>query len=443
MGKVGCSKASSSRMFLWSWITPPVTCCLRGLWQVRRTLVAATAVYALVLLIVLPFKCTNLPHCKLYRNRLHDFDTAIYYNSLRVKRAKEFLSKLDKGKTKQLYLQHKTKCCPRFAIGVITTRRETSRAKSPQPQYLTQVMAQLHKALVFGNATSSATVFMCNVDQYPKGHTEFQNLTAYFPYRIKHDRRSHLQFLDQYEKEKLDYKFCLREALNFLPEYVVLIEDDAYPHTEFYSVMDHVVRTKLETKIRAGELVRNDEEWMLLKLNFPDSLSFFERNWYFALEWVALSLTVSGTFTLGCHLAHLWGGSVPSERDATQHQSWLYLIFILCFGLVFICLVTLERPHFTALRGYSKHLYTLGPGTSCCTPAVLYPAGQVPFIIGYLQQIHCSSRLPLDFALEDYRLRRGFRQYLISPNLFRHIGMFSSLRNSYNKKGASKYLFEE
>lgn len=422
----------------------PLRFFLRGLWHVRRTLATTAVAYGFVLLLLLPFLCTNLPYCKLYRKRLGDFQNAVNYNSIRIKRAEELIKNLDPVETKLLYEQHEDRCCPRFAIGVITTRRgQSGNSKdSPRPMYLTQVMARLHEVLDAENAFPKTAVFMCNVDPYVKAHKEFLALSTLFPHRSKYYGNSFI-LIDKHEKEKQDYNYCLREALKFQPEYVLLVEDDALPHLDFYQVLEHILQTRLETVVKAGEPVQNREEWMWLKLNFPDNLSFFERNWYFALEWIALSLFLSGALTLSFHIVHQCKSGKESEESATRHGAWLYLVFAFSFLLVFICLLILERPYFTYLRGYSKYFYTLGPGTSCCTPAVLFPAGQVPYVIGYLRHIRCSRWNPLDFALEDYRIQRGLRQYLISPNLFRHIGMYSSLRANYNQKDASKYLFLE
>ncbi|XP_071831145.1 post-GPI attachment to proteins factor 4-like [Apostichopus japonicus] len=441
MSKVIFSRPMSPRCAVRGWFGWVVCDSLRGLWHIRRTLVVVTAVYAFVLLLLLPFVCTNLPYCKLYRNRIGDFSNALNYNSIRTKNAENFIQTLDPAKTKALYEQHEDTCCPRFAIGVITTKRGSSGGKD-KPMYLTQVMARLHEVLTANDAIPKTALFMCNVDPYHKTHKEFQALTTLFPYRIKYIRSSFI-FEAKHEKEKLDYMFCLREALDFQPKYVILVEDDALPHLDFYQVLEHVLRTKLETTIKAGELVENDEEWLWLKLNFPDNLSFFERNWYFAIEWVALSLFVSGSFTLALHIVYQCRLRNDVEENRGYHGSWLYLVFAFSFLLVFACLVILERPYFTYLRSYSKHFYSLGPGTSCCTPAVLFPAGQAPYVIGFLKHTHCNSQYPLDFALENYRLQRGLRQYLISPNIFRHIGMYSALRGKYNEREASKYLFEE
>ena len=425
-------------------------CLPRVLTRFRlRNIVKVLILYA-VTLMSLFLLCQHLPFSTLYhsseakeviRKKIQRI------NSLRVVQAQNVLSGLDAA-TRTTYFQNEQSGKLRYAIGVVTVAREVRRKDVGKLEYLTQVMAQLHRVLVNHGATNKVFPFICNVDSNPSDHEEAIQLAKYFPNVTKLYSTLHLNSkerhrkIDIWEKEKQDYVFCLEAALQYNTDYVILLEDDVYANDDFYQVLEHLVKTKLETKIRRGDRISNTERWGWVKLMIPYSLTKYHRNWFFFYQWIALACFASG---LSCLLYEIYVNCVqitnPSlghNKAFTKHSSHISKFCILVFAFVYFLLIIfiIGRPYYVQIRTLSPYLYALEPGTSCCSQALLFHPAEVPEILSYLKKTTCGTNLPLDFALDNYRVKNNIKQYLVSPNIFSHIGFYSSLRQSFNANEA-------
>ena len=396
-------------------------------------------------ILCLLFISIDLPYSKfhnIFGTADYDFNTVKRVNDQRRVAAHQYLSQIHAGNTRTRYLRNGNSGKLRYAIGVVSVARKSRWVKL---EYLTQVMSKLDQIIVKNNATESVFPFICNTDSNPEKFEEANWLSTYFPCitRVysknvvpKTRRRDSVQ-----EKEKQDYVFCLEAAVQYNADYVILLEDDAYPADNFYEVLEHTIRSKLETTIRRGEKIPvYHERWVWVKLCFPYSLADYHRNWYFFCQWIALATLLGGISCLIIHHIYpllfstrLFGKATwCTMSNTSRHPQLTFYTFLHSLVYFVFVLGIIGRPYYLELRSVSPYTYSLDPGTSCCTPAMLYSPREIPGIVNYLRGCSCSRRYPLDFALDDYREKSNLKQYLMSPNLFTHIGFYSSLHNNFN-----------
>ena len=386
-----------------------------------------------------------------------DFDSAIEINYQRRQEANKYLATLDAAKVKQTYVDNEKSTSLRFVIGVITVARNTLNLNDhQQTEYLTQVLSRLHEILDKSHALNEVYVFMCNVDPYPDKHKEAKRMADYIPHIRRNKTSSFYRGKNRHVLEKQHYAFCLQSAQKYNSKYVLLIQDDAYPHENFYQVMNDILRTKLETRIQMGELVPDTGDWAWLKLNTPYYRNDFHSDMYSIYQWVALTIFFAGSIALVFYTyqecQHLV--ETPSRgRRASQNKMAAYLVFLVSFPCVFAIIWTIGRPYFLKARSLSSNFYYLEPGTSCCLPAVVYPRNKIFDIIEFISRDSSQDEAkvkgvkgyekvqPLDWALHDYREQKELRQYLLTPNIFTHIGFYSTLNLKFYKQKSFAYEY--
>ena len=394
-------------------------------------------------LLCLLFISNDLPYSKfhnIFGTADYDFNTVKRVNNQRRVEAHQYLSQIHAGNTRTRYLRNGNSGKLRYAIGVVSVARKSRWVKL---EYLTQVMSKLDQIIVKNNATETVFPFICNTDSNPESFEEANSLSNFFPnvtrvlsqdfVKETRTRRS------EQENEKQDYVFCLEAAVQYNADYVILLQDDAYPADNFYEVLEHTIKSKLQTRIRRGEKIPvHNERWAWVKLSFPYSHAAYHRNWYFFCQWFALATLLGG---ISCLIHHIYAScfsthlltkvtfSTITNSKETQPTFCTFLVSLIYFFLV---LGIIGRPYYLELRSVSPYTYSLDPGTSCCIVAVLYRPGDIPDIVNFLRRRSCTPKYPLDFALDDYREKNNLKQYLISPNLFSHIGFYSSLHNNFN-----------
>ena len=101
---------------------------------------------------------------------------------------------------------------------------------------------------------------------------------------------------------------------------------------------------------------------------------------------------------------------------------------LLCLGL--------GRPHARAWRSlFGGGFHRTVPAPDCCTQAVLYPTRVVDGLVRHLADQRCTIDYSVDIAVAGYARLRRLDSYLVDPNLVRHIGFVSSVRQ-YGKRVA-------
>ncbi|XP_072036776.1 post-GPI attachment to proteins factor 4-like [Amphiura filiformis] len=403
--------------------------------------------YAIFFSCLYPFLSRYLRFSKLYQlDENKTVKNVFDINSERLTQAESYLNTINPDHTKQMYLKNGAKSDLRLAIGVVTVGR--SPIRDDNPMYLTQVMSRLHQVLTESNAIGDIFLFICNVDEHPEKHTEATYLTNFFP-NITRVYDAGNSLLDdahlrrtRHSSERQDYAYCLESALHFNPKYVVLVEDDAYPHQDFYEILHTILQTKLETRIRRGGLVVEDpKDWAWLKLSIPYYMNDFHRDNFVRTQWITLTCVISGIITLTFYL-YKETRSLQSTKIQRNHILSCYIVLIVSFLFFLPVVWTFGRPYYLKSRGISHYFYYLEPGTSCCTPAVLYPSDKVPGIIDFLRHADFKS-IPMDWAMDEYRRELKLKQYLLTPNIFTHIGFYSSLNGLRKKKSFAYEYFND
>lgn len=315
-----------------------------------------------------------------------------------------------------------------IALTVVTVSRNRHQTDNYKPQYLTQVMARILRLLENSESNGlyhKVKVTVCNVDPDVRSYWEAQELMKLVEVVNRFSTLS-LPLIDLVEKEKQDYVFCLNTSLSFDPDYVLLIEDDALPHDDFFVILERMLHDYIEHKSQRGESILNKEDITYVKLYHPDKiLGYFDGELEYRLpELLSIGLLV-GSLLTGIYRM------VCCIQRQLPVKSVLKLWVIFSMYTICIC-VTVGRQHMIlelrhALGSYG---YVLTSAPECCTPAMLFPKAGAQRVVNLLHPIKCHLRFGKDLALEQLRRQHHLKAYLLQPNLVSHIGMFSLLSHN-------------
>uniref|UniRef100_A0A8D2MRK5 Transmembrane protein 246 n=1 Tax=Zonotrichia albicollis TaxID=44394 RepID=A0A8D2MRK5_ZONAL len=239
---------------------------------------------------------------------------------------------------------------PLLLITIITVQRQNDF------HYVLQVASHFHCLLQkCGARCQSHRMLLCNVELDPSSHQDVRLLSSLFP-TVSRDRTGENPdpSLNQFEKEKQDYIFCLEQSLlMYSPEYILLMEDDAVPEEEIFSVLHHLFSARFSKPYLRDALY--------FKLYCPERLQhYINPEPMRILEWLGLGMFLG--LVLSCVYCRAVGRAGPS---------WCLVAF---FTLYSMALSELVRQHY-GLELHCLHpaLYNVAPASKCCTPAMLFP----------------------------------------------------------------------
>ncbi|XP_053306556.1 post-GPI attachment to proteins factor 4 [Spea bombifrons] len=294
-----------------------------------------------------------------------------------------------------------------LVITIITTRRR------PEYHYLLQVARGfLDRLSECGNDCSRFQIFICNVDPSPSYHTDACLLSKILPSveHYLHDEQED-SFPNRFEREKQDYAFCLSRTLDaFTPDYVLLVEDDAVPHTDIFRAFFQLVQVRFTNAPLGGGLYA--------KFYHPERLQgYLNPEPMRILEWFGVGI-LSGFLInwIYCNLFH------------KQRFSWHLFLAFSAYSMLLAELI--GRHYLLELRRISPAFYNVVPATECCTPAMLFSETSVRRTLAYLEEITCEAGYAKDTALYKELSKRGEWAWAIEPNMVTHIGLFSTLRGA-------------
>ncbi|XP_030014790.1 post-GPI attachment to proteins factor 4 isoform X2 [Sphaeramia orbicularis] len=296
---------------------------------------------------------------------------------------------------------------PDLLVTVVTARRSEGR----DFHYLLQVMQQLHNLLGGCGGHRCAEVLVCDVESGSQENQDAKLLEGHFRVvrRSPEERQQNRDQVNTFEREKRDYVFCLRKGWELVrPQNVVVLEDDALPRNDFFSVIQNLLSRRFALHT------------LYIKLYHPERL---QRYWnpepYRILEWVGLG--VVGATALLLSLPY-WNPRTSSFTLSAGH--------LLFFTIYFMAVAELLGRHYLLeLRRLSPQLYAVSPATECCTPAMLFPGNASLRVAEYLDGSFCVKGNAKDMVL--YELSRVVpeeRSHSVEPNLITHIGAYSSVR---------------
>ncbi|XP_063814521.1 post-GPI attachment to proteins factor 4 [Pseudophryne corroboree] len=294
-----------------------------------------------------------------------------------------------------------------LVITVITTRRR------PEYHYLLQVAHGFLKRLSeCGQDCANFQLFICNVDPIPSAHADACLLSHLLPSVMHHLNEQLAEAPNRFEQEKQDYAFCLSRTLDaYSPDYVLLVEDDAVPFTDIFSAFFHLVHVRFPQEPLGGGLYA--------KFYHPERLQgYLNPEPMRIVEWIGLGGLA------GLVLSWLYKVIFPKQRFSL----WMFV----AFAVYAMLLAELAGRHYLLeLRRLSPALYNVVPVTECCTPAMLFSKDSARRTLGYLEEMQCKPGYAKDIALYKELRKRGEWAWALEPNLVKHVGMFSTLRGSY------------
>jgi hypothetical protein len=129
----------------------------------------------------------------------------------------------------------------------------------------------------------------------------------------------------------------------------------------------------------------------------------------------------------GTILLTLYSYTIPKLTRSQTNTMWLCLA-------VYVTLVVLAigRPHLVGFRRlFSPYLYSYMAAPECCTPAMLFPRHGAQQVVAHLNTHPCYANNAKDSVLDRFIRNEHKHAYIVQPNLFKHIGFFSSLRNKF------------
>ncbi|KAM4584892.1 post-GPI attachment to proteins factor 4 [Odontesthes bonariensis] len=296
---------------------------------------------------------------------------------------------------------------PELLVTVVTARRNEGR----NFHYLLQVMQQFSSIVRGCGEQRCAEVLLCDVESGPLENQDARLLEAHFKV-IRHspqEQQNNWGQINTFEREKQDYVFCLRKGWElFKPKNMVVLEDDALPKQEFFTVVKDLLSRRFALHT------------LYIKLYHPERL---QRYWnpepYRLLEWVGLGLVGATALLL---TFPYWNPCSFSFSLSASHLLFFTLYFMAAAEL-------LGRHYLLEARRISPQLYAVSPATECCTPAMLYPGNASLRVADYLDGSFCIKGNAKDMVI--YQMARtipGERSHSVEPNLITHIGAYSSIR---------------
>ena len=312
-----------------------------------------------------------------------------------------------------------------IAVSVIGMFRNRKQARKNKMQYLTQTLGYVIKSLQYARLAGfqrSVQLSICNVDPDVESFWEAKELSNVV-HVMERFPKLKLPTIQVREKEKQDYIYCMNSSLHYSPSYVLLLEDDALPHLDFFKVLQNVLDHQLEGYYHHGKLYPTKKDVTYVKLYHPEKvLGFFGGEIYHVIELLSVGSLLGTLLTMIFHVLIYKFRTGPALL-----KLWLLLtIYVFC-----ICMA-IGRPHLLELRRYmGSYGYTTHYAPDCCTPAMLFPTKGAKRVITELSKVTCKKNFGKDTALEKFRREYGWLAYLVQPNLVSHIGMYSSVRGGW------------
>lgn len=356
-------------------------------------------------------------------------------NSARLTDALQYIRTLNASHSQSFY-KKTNRAQPK--LDLVVSIPTVSRSGHSKLGYLTQTAVMFDRLLKKDNHFGGKMMFICNTDQTPNAHWDAAILKDYLPYtqlfgsstsegvplleNVSNYRKGHA---NKYAQETSDYMFCLETALRYKSKYILMAEDDALPREELLTTLYYLLRK--QEGLSSSEETRKRRPFFLIKLYYPERWLGYANEFPRIVELVGIVAFGWGLFAL--LFSFCWRRTYCETVIVATLGGACFLLLSLLLG----------RQKIMELRRISSHLYLVRTAPDCCTPAILYRTGSVNKLINYLSQGTYDSTRPLDIAIAEYSRASNQSSLYMEPNLFRHIGMYSSLGKG--PKDPSYFLF--
>lgn len=376
--------------------------------------------FCLTFFVVLPLLCHRLKYSAYYglvwrRNKTKENIDMMKDNYRRLILANEEISG-----TRDLTSKAISFLRPNNLTDIVITLITVSRgSRQYSPLYLTQTVGKLLHLLKKNSANMDFTysLMVCNVDPFPQMFAEAVELSSHIHTVSEYKENTQLYNLNsqnRFEKEKHDYLYCLKESLLYQPKYVLLMEDDAYPNDEMFPVLEYSIHNIFEEKFSESDMHQR-RNIAYLKLYHPPRLLGF------------IDTEVSRLFELAAAVTFIMAmigiyKEVFSLRTIGKFQIMSFSLYITLLALA------LGRPNLLFIRTLLPCFHSFVTAPSCCTPANLYSYDGALAVINSLEHKISHSGYAKDTLLDEFLKESRYSAVYVEPNIFTHIGQYSSLR---------------
>lgn len=368
-------------------------------------------VYVTTFGLILPWLCQDLGYSSYYNPSLQSKEKIDLMNNMRTSIAYKTLANMPKN-LKSIQDMARDDSLKHNGNSMKITFVVVSVSRPANPHYLVQVVSRLLYQTLEKKMAMNSKIIVFNADNKPSQHEDIKFISNFVTVVSKEDlnHQNDTSDLHIYEKEKQDYVLALQLGIRENAEYTVIIEDDALPDGNFLRNLSFLIKWKIPW-------LRSSPKWAFIKLYYPEKWQGFGNT---EIPELVILFLISGTLSGILYL---------SFRKNPSHIT-LFFIFITSGGYFTCMAYTIGRAHLIELGKISAIFFRITKAQGCCTPAVLYPKEHISNLVLFLQKKTCSTQYPFDFALDDFVTSEKLVKYLVSPNMFTHIGFHSSLNKA-------------
>ena len=388
----------------------------RRKFRLRVFLIGIAALYLCTFVVIMPRTCRNLGYSSYFVNNGAEEDL-MQMNLMRLRQSMDYLKTYENFDE---ISKRKEQAALTVCVSILTTNRYV------ESGYLIQTVAKLAKEV--RNSSIKFDMKIVNAAVPPEGNTQVVRLKEMHAGSelISHDRKAHRSLIkkDKYDKHRFD----LIKALRICNDegkygYALVLEDDAFAGDNFAYMFDHLIRR-----------LSNHDSLGYVKLYHPEKWQGF--GYDTKLELVLIVVVCLSVFFIASVL-------FVGTKDLTVKTIAInLLIAVLLTGYVVVFCYTFSRQHLLEILKYWRYTHFIVNAPGCCTSAVLYPTRVLSEFINFLEtEVKCSDNYPIDLVPYDYFKSRELARLQVIPNLFYHIGYFSSVQQSTKHPREFFHLF--
>ncbi|KAL4237597.1 hypothetical protein ACF0H5_002311 [Mactra antiquata] len=392
-------------------------------------------VLVLLLCSAVPYFAINLPFSLLYVKQEKTLELAKEKNWARLEEARLYFKSLDSKKSTAFY-QNRYENNLDLIVCIVTMNRHI-----PKSGYLLQTAAVVDNLIKTDQYFKKSLLLLCNVDRFPPGHSDAVTVERHIPFvqRLGNNSFDQMFFTPGYHslhsdlrrgQEIGDYIYCLNVSKSFNSSYILMLEDDVVPYKNIFQVLNYTLKQHLLHSSHPESYISQNPRFAFLKLYYPERWLGYANEPDRILELISIGLVGGGLLLL-----------VISVRAFMMNTSLHYCVklFYFTFGTIATLLTVslIGRQYIMDLRRISPQLFKFSPTPACCTPAMFYSSDIIPSLIDHLIK---NSYMNKDLIINDYIVKNNIPGYILEPNLVRHIGMYTSLKNAY--KPPEEFLFD-
>ena len=382
--------------------------------HVRLFLIGFVPLSINIFVFILPWTCRELGYSSFYTD-INSKEKIERQNEIRYADSMDYL-KAHKIEADLSHVLQQSRQGNEDQVKICTAILSTRRFGSPG--YLIQTVAKLLKEVKHSSKTFDFEFKVFNAEYPLENNNDVSLLRRLELSDVQILQISeegpylHLEMIDEYDKHRLDLIEALKVCNDEKYDFAMVLEDDAFSVDQFASRLESLINK-----------LQKDDSIGYVKLYHPEKWQGFGQD-------TKREIFLIGTVCFILSSACLW--FFIGSRFRTMQTSLEVLLFSsLATMFVIIFCYTFSRQHLLELVQYHTkfHFFVDAPG--CCTSAVLYRTKELDGFISYLENdVVCTKDFPVDLIPDIYFRKVGLKCLQIIPNLFFHIGYYSSVQRA-------------